>query len=110
MAIKKLSQCITIIQSQLFTIFIPSRRSIEFFQKNIRQLIVEFIEKSVVAQMSNNIASLTPIGGFDMLLQIDFPIAGKEQMKKQPTANEHVEIFFKFLSLNFLASLIAKCC
>ena len=51
----------------------------------------------MLAQMSNNMACLSSVGGFDMLPQMEIPIAGMEQKKKQQTANEHVEIFFKFL-------------
>jgi hypothetical protein len=39
---------------KVFNIFIPSRRRIEFLQKNITQLNVEFKDTSVVDQRSNN--------------------------------------------------------
>ena len=37
-----------------FTIFIPSRRSMEFLQKNTRQLNVEFIVKNVIDHTLNS--------------------------------------------------------
>jgi hypothetical protein len=33
---------------------------------------------------------------FDVKREAEYTICGKEQMKKQPTAKEHVEMFFKF--------------
>jgi hypothetical protein len=48
-----------------FKIFIPSRRRIEFLQKNITQLNVEFKDTSVVDQRSNNKNCLSDNGVLD---------------------------------------------
>ena len=85
-----------------FSILIPSRRRIEFFQKNIRQLNVEFIKTKVFDQMLNNLMRLSFGSVSDVKDNTEYIICGKEQTKKQPIANEHVEMLLKFINRLFL--------
>ena len=78
------------------TIFIPSRRKVEFLQKNITQFNVELIEVNVFTQRLNKVACLS-YGRAPAVNRDDKNmICGKEQTKKQPTAKEQVEIFLRF--------------
>lgn len=86
----------------------PSRRRIEFLQKKIRQLKVEFIERNVSFQILKSTACLSLHAVFDVKLQIVNIIPDMEQMKKQPTTKEHVEIFLNFLFRFFLFSSVVK--
>ncbi len=94
-----------------FIIFTPSRRRIEFLQKNIRQLKVEFIDTNVFDQRLNNktlrmtalLGSKRTNGGApDARRKAEYIICGQEQTKKQATAKEHVEIFLRFEICLFL--------
>jgi hypothetical protein len=85
-----------------FSILIPSRLRIEFLQKNIRQLNVEFIKTKVFDQMLNNLMRLSFGSVSDVKDNTEYIICGKEQTKKQPIANEHVEMLLKFINRLFL--------
>ena len=88
-----------------FIIFIPSWRRIEFLQKNIRQLNVEFIERNVFDHKLNNKTRLSyNCISDDAKRKTEYIIFGQEQTKKQPTAQEHVEIFLRFKISFFLFS------
>jgi hypothetical protein len=90
-----------------FTIFIPSRRRIEFLQKNITQLNVEFKEIGVFDHRKNNKNCLSDNDLFDAESKAAYIPYGHEQQKKQPTAKEHVEILLRFKIRVFLFSSIA---
>jgi hypothetical protein len=62
-----------------FTIFIPSRRRIEFLQKNITQLNVEFKEINVVDHRRNNKDCLSD--NADANREAEYIICGQEQTK-----------------------------
>ena len=49
-----------------FAVFIPSRRRIALFQKNIRQLNVEFMEKTVGHDILNNKNCLSDNGASEL--------------------------------------------
>jgi hypothetical protein len=83
-----------------FTIFIPSRRRIEFLQKNITQLNVEFKAINVADHRKNNKNCLSD--NADAKRKAEYIICGQEQTKKQPTAKEHVEILLRFKIRVFL--------
>jgi hypothetical protein len=89
-----------------FTIFIPSRRRIEFLQKNITQLNVEFKEINVADHRSNNKNCLSDIDVFDAKRKAEYIMYGQKQQKKQPTAKEHVEILLRFKIRLFLFSSV----
>jgi hypothetical protein len=77
-----------------FTVFIPSRRRIEFLQKNITQLNVEFKEATVPDHRGNNKTCLSDNGVLGATKRkAEYIMDGQKQQKKQPTAKEHVEIF-----------------
>ena len=87
-----------------FTIFIPSRRKIEFLQKNITQLNVEFKDINVPDHRLNNKDCLSD--NADAKRKAEYIICGQEQKIKQPTAKEHVEIFLRFKIRFFLFSSV----
>jgi hypothetical protein len=87
-----------------FTIFIPSRRRIEFLQKNITQLNVEFTDINIIVHRLNNKNCLSD--NADAKRKAEHKICGKEEKIKQPTAKEHVEILLRFKILVFLFSSI----
>jgi hypothetical protein len=79
-----------------FIIFIPSRRNIEFLQKNITQFNVEFMLAKVIAQnLSNRAFRWFEIASIDC--RTEYITIGKAQTKKQPTTIAHVEIFLKYI-------------
>ena len=88
-----------------FAVFIPSRRKIEFLQKNIRQLNVEFTKTNVLHHIANDLTCRSFRGLFDVIRHAENIICGNEQIKKQPTDKQHVEIFLKF-NLRFFVSLL----
>ena len=73
--------------------FNPSRRRIEFLQKNIRQLNVEFIETNVVSHTLNGNTFSLYNDIFCAEHKPDITIPGKEHRKKHITAKKHVETF-----------------
>jgi hypothetical protein len=78
----------------------------EFLQKKIKQLNVEFMATSVPDHNLNNITCLSCEEVFDTKRETQNMTFGKEQTKKQATAKEHVDMFLKlnlllFLSLSF---------
>ena len=77
-----------------FTIFIPSRRRIEFLQKNITQLNVEFKEINVFDHRLSNKTCLSYNDVFDAKRKAEAIICG------------HVEIFLTFKNCFFLFSSI----
>lgn len=85
-----------------FNILIPSRRRIEFLQKNITQLNVEFKQRNVLDHMLNKMAFLSFREVLDVKPQIEYISCGVEQKKKQPTAKKHVEIFLKLILRSLL--------
>ena len=87
-----------------FTIFIPSRRRTEFLQKNVTQLNVEFKEVNVPDHRLNNKNCLSDNDALDAKRKAKYIMYGQKQHKKQPTASEHVEIFFIFKIRVFLFS------
>ena len=92
-----------------FAVFIPSRRKIEFLQKNIRQLNVEFTKTNVLHHIAIVLTCRSFRGLFDVIRHAENIICGNEQIKKQPD-KQHVEIFLKF-NLRFFCFLItADCC
>jgi uncharacterized membrane protein len=93
-------------EQKYFTAFIPSWRSIEFFQKNIRQLNVEFIETNVLIHKLNGTTFLSYNDIFCAENRHDITMPGQEQTKKHITARKHVDTFFKS-KICFLFSLSA---
>jgi hypothetical protein len=87
-----------------FTIFIPSRRRIEFLQKNITQLNVEFKEINVFDHRLSNKNCLSDNNVLDAKYKAVYIVYGQKQQKKQPTAKEHVEILLRFKTRVFLFS------
>jgi hypothetical protein len=78
-------------------IFIPSRRKIEFLQKNITQFNVELIDTNVFAHRPINRSSSSYDCAPDTERKAEYPMCGQEQKKKQETAKEHVEIFLRLI-------------
>jgi hypothetical protein len=78
------------------TIFIPSRRRIEFLQKNITQLNVEFKDPNVFDNRLNNKNCLSDNDVLDAKRKATYIMYGQKQQKKQSTAKEHVEILLRF--------------
>jgi hypothetical protein len=90
-----------------FTIFIPSRCRIEFLQKNITQLNVEFKEVNVLDHRKNNKNCLSDNADGDAKRKAEYIMTGHTQQKKQPTAKEHVELMlFRFKIRVFIFSSI----
>jgi hypothetical protein len=90
-----------------FTIFIPSRRRIEFLQKNITQLNVEFKQANAFDHSLNNKNCLSENDVLDAKRKAEYIMYGQKQQKKQPTAKEHVEILLRFKIRVFLFSSLA---
>jgi hypothetical protein len=90
-----------------FTIFIPSRRRIEFLQKNITQLNVEFNDINVADHSLNNKNCLSGNDVLDGKRKAEYIMYGQKQQKTQPTAKEHVEILLRLKVRVFLFSSIA---
>jgi hypothetical protein len=89
-----------------FNIFIPSRCRIEFLQKNITQLNVEFKEINVFDHRLSNKTCLSYNDVFDAKRKAEYIICGQGQKKKQATTKQHVEIFLSFKNCFFLFSSI----
>jgi hypothetical protein len=90
-----------------FTIFIPSRRRIEFLQKNNTQLNVEFKDISVPYHRLNDKNCLSDNDFLGAKRKALYVMYGQKQQKKQLTAKEHVEILLRFKVRVFLFSSIA---
>jgi hypothetical protein len=90
-----------------FTIFIPSRRRIEFLQKNITQLNVEFKEINVLDHRKNDKNCVSDNDFLDAKRKTEYIMCVQKQQKKHPTAKEHVEILLRFNIRVFLFLSIA---